>query len=124
MVTIEQTTERKRFDAELERSGCVTVSTATLRSQDLLPKFLDALRVLAPEAHQQLTMPGAGFSAVPSHALEDEDDEWWDSEDCAWLLNEILFDALNEHAPEGHYFGSHEGDGACFGFWKHEEDDE
>jgi hypothetical protein len=122
-MTIEQTVERKRFDAELAASGCVTVSNATLRSQDLLPKFLDALRVVAPEAHQQMMMPGCGFPAVPSHALEDEDDEWWDSEDCAYLLNEVLFDALNEHAPEGYYFGSHEGDGACFGFWQHEDDD-
>lgn len=123
MQTIEQTVERKRFDAELAASGCVTVSTATLRAQDLLPKFLDALSVVAPEAYQQLMVPGAGFSAVPAHALEDEDDEWWQSEDCAWLLNEILFDALNEHAPEGYYFGAHEGDGACFGFWSNEEDE-
>lgn len=123
MKTIDQIQARKRFDAELERSGCVTVSNATMRAQDLLPKFLDALKVLAPEAHQQLTMPGAGFSAVPDHALEDEDAEWWRSEDCGYLINEVLWDALNEHCPEGFYFGSHEGDGACYGFWPHEEDD-
>jgi hypothetical protein len=123
MATIEQTVERKRFDAELAASGSVVVSEATLRSQDLLPKFLDALRVVAPEAYRQLTVPGCGFPAVPDHALEDEDAEWWGSEDCAWLLNETLFDALNEHAPEGYYFGSHEGDGACFGFWPIEEED-
>ena len=122
MRTIEQIQARKRFDGELERSGCVTVSNATLRAQDLLPKFLDALKVLAPEAHQQMTMPGAGFSAVPDHALEDENAEWWSSEDCAYLLNEVLFDALSENCPEGYYFGAHEGDGACFGFWPHEEE--
>ena len=123
MTTIEQQNERRRFDAELAKSGCVTVSNATLRSQDLLPKFLDALRIVAPEAHQQLTMPGAGHSPIPQHALEDESDPWWRSEECAWLINEELFDALNEHAPEGFHFGSHEGDGACFGFWPNEEDD-
>jgi len=119
----ERTAERRRFNEALAEYGCVTVSEATLRSQDLLPKFLDALRVLSPEAHQQLTMPAAGHPAVPAHALEDESDPWWGSEECAWLLNEELFDALNEHAPEGFCFGSHEGDGACFGFWPVEEDE-
>lgn len=108
----------------IEKYGCCTVSEATLRSQDLLPKMLDALKEVAPEAHQQLMVPACGFAAVPAHALEDEDAEWWDSEECSWLLNETLFDALNEHAPEGYCFGSHEGDGACFGFWKIEEDDD
>ena len=28
-----------------------------------------------------------------------------------------LDDAINAHNPEGVYFGSHEGDGADFGFW-------
>ncbi len=26
--------------------------------------------------------------------------------------------ALNYIAPAGTYFGAHEGDGACFGFWQ------
>lgn len=122
MENVEQKMGRGRFDAQLERDGCLVVSNATLRPQDLLPTFLVALRMLAPEAHQQLTMPGAGHSAVPAHALEDESDEWWQSDECASLLSETLFDALNEHAPEGFHFGSHEGDGACFGFWPVEEE--
>lgn len=32
------------------------------------------------------------------------------------LLDEA-FDALDSLAPEGHYFGSHPGDGSCFGYW-------
>jgi hypothetical protein len=122
MGTIRQTVERKLFDAELERSGCLVVSNATLRPQDLLPKFLDALLVLAPEAHQQLTAPASGLSPIPACALEDESDPWWGSEECSFVLNEDLFDALGEHAPEGFHFGAHEGDGACFGFWPNEDD--
>ena len=33
-----------------------------------------------------------------------------------WLMDD-LFDALEECAPKGHYFGSHPGDGSDLGFW-------
>ena len=87
-----------------------TVSHATLRPQDLVPAFLERLHSLEPETHASLL---ANFRCV---ALSD-DDSWWESEDCAHFLNEDLFDALNNCAPDYVYFGSHEGDGADFGFW-------
>lgn len=31
---------------------------------------------------------------------------------------------LNEIAPEGAYFGTHESDGACYGFWKTDDTEE
>ena len=37
-----------------------------------------------------------------------------------WHVSEVLdelYQALNDEAPDGHYFGAHEGDGAEFGFW-------
>ena len=39
------------------------------------------------------------------------------------LLNEDVFDLMNEIAPEGSYFSAHEGDGSDFGFWEVVEDD-
>jgi hypothetical protein len=93
-----------------------TISHGTLRPQDLIPKFLDVLSELHPEAYQQCQIPGAGFPMVPSYALEDETDDWWESDKAPWAL-ECLFDALGDCAPEGHYFGAHPGDGADFGFW-------
>lgn len=98
-----------------------TISHGTLRTQDLIPAFLDVLRIHNPEAYQQIMIPDAGFSALPSYAQEDDSSDWWDSEDAGWLL-ESLFDALNELAPEGYYFGAHPGDGSDFGFWACEED--
>ena len=35
-------------------------------------------------------------------------------------LVDTLFTVLNGIAPEGYYFGSSDGDGACFGFFEAE----
>lgn len=96
------------------------VSENTLRLQDLMPAFLDTLQELAPAHYAQLTTLPFGF--IPAHAMEDDDDDWWASEEAQWRF-EKLFDLLDEYAPEGTYFGSHEGNGACFGFWTHEEEE-
>lgn len=96
-----------------------TVIRATLRPQDLIPAFLDVIKE-TPQ-YQDLS------TIVPLHAQEDDDAEWWDSEESAelvsYLVNEDLWDVLNMYAPEGYYFGCTEGDGSDFGYWKFEEED-
>lgn len=52
--------------------------------------------------------------------LRDEDDPD-DSAAMAEIFEEII-DHLNDIAPEGLTFGTQEGDGACFGFWKIKEE--
>jgi hypothetical protein len=95
-----------------------TISHGTMRPQDLIPAFLDALSIVNPEGYEQyLLMP---FGPIPSYAMEDDDSDWWESEDCVWTL-EGLFDALDECADEGYYFGAHPGDGSDYGFWQIEE---
>ena len=94
------------------------ISTGTLLTRDLILAFEVALSTLAKtdkiaaayEAGRALT------PFIPTYAREDRDSEWWDSEAAGWELEE-LFNMLCEVAPEGTYFGAHEGDGACFGFW-------
>ena len=92
-----------------------TVSHATMRPQDLFPSFLGVLHEFDPEEAQKIQ------DDIPPAAFEDDNHEWWMSEDCSWLLNEELFDAMNVIAPEGYYFGAHPGDGSDYGFWEVED---
>ena len=96
-----------------------TVIHGTMRTQDLIPAFLDTLAEVWPEAYEGYM--AAAFPPIPAY-VQDEGDysEWWDSEDAHWLL-ESLFDQLNEAAPEGYYFGAHPGDGSDYGFWAFED---
>jgi hypothetical protein len=86
----------------------VSVSTGTLREQDLIPAFEAVLETAGvkydrPACVNKL-LGGGELSA----------DEW---EEVGLYVNEELFDRLNDIAPEGAYFGAHAGDGADFGFW-------
>lgn len=92
-----------------------SISSGTLRPQDLLPTYLETLSELAPAKYIQLTQHGLGL-AIPSHIFEDDGAEWWMSEECAWILESIVA-ALEECAAPYTYFGSLEGDGADIGFW-------
>jgi hypothetical protein len=94
-----------------------TVIHGTLRNQDLLPALLDTLRHVWPEAYEGTL--AASFGAIPSYASEDDTNDWWNSED-AYSLSTQLFDALDECAPAGCYFGAHPGDGSDYGYWPDE----
>ena len=91
-----------------------TVSHGTLRSVDLIPAFLEVLQECNSPAWEQLQMQP--HPLPPSYALEDPNSDWWNSEEADYFMEE-LFDALDACAPEGHYFGAHEGDASDFGFW-------
>ena len=96
---------------------CVgSLSHGTMRTQDLLPEFLDAIRDTAEYA-QLIAQP---FGVIPAHAIDDDLNEWWHSEDASFVVDE-LFDVLDSYAPDGYYFGAHPGDGSDYGFWVIEE---
>ena len=64
------------------------ISEGTLRTQDLLPAFLDAVRQVAPAHYAQLSALPFGY--IPAHAMDDDQDEWWASEDAQWKLQELF----------------------------------
>ena len=88
-----------------------SVSHGTMRPQDLIPAFMDVIRD-TPEYVQMM-------NAVPAHAMDDKDAEWWDSDEAAGLL-ESLFDTLDAYSLEGHSFGAHPGDSSDYGYWEEE----
>lgn len=85
-----------------------TVIRGTMRLEDLIPALLELL----PEERQQEILKGHGMEALPP-----EDDVWWRvSQEAVWLFEEV-WDAVEELAPPGTYFGAHPGDGSDIGFW-------
>lgn len=84
-----------------------SVSSGTLRTEDLLGAFADALRELATSTeHRRL-----------ADEASEADPE---SENAGELVNELQ-DALQEYSLPYFYFGTHPGDGADFGFWLDDE---
>jgi len=88
-----------------------TVSEGTLKEEDLIPKFYSALKAISRKLSDK------ALQEIGDYVLDnlEESPEQRLSQVC-----DILREALEETAPEGYYFGTLEGDGACFGFWREE----
>jgi hypothetical protein len=74
-----------------------SLSTGTMLPAHLIPTFMAEL----PADHKlRREYDEHGYNVA------EEDD-----------ILEMLFDALDNLAPDGTYFGAHPGDGADYGFW-------
>ena len=89
-----------------------SISSGTLRSQDLLKSFKEEYERLMPFSNRKLMyeaeemLEAFNRGEEPEHANE--------------VVHEIA-DLLHEIAEKhGFYFGPTEGDGSDFGFWKEE----
>lgn len=88
-----------------------TVSSGTLRDEDLIPAFFGKLMQIAPDRAAELARK-YGYSPELS-------DSWSKSTEpsARGKFLDDLDSELNETAPGGYYFGALESDGAAFGFW-------
>lgn len=91
-----------------------SVSTATMRSQDLLPAFCEELRYLGHRDTKLTIIQRRVQSAL--NGKYGENDAYFQNEESAWDLDD-LFDMLDSHSLPYMYFGAHPGDGSDYGFW-------
>lgn len=102
-----------------------SVIHGTNRSEDLLGAFLFALEdIKSPAAaryNAELIELGFGHSmcGVCGMGNREEWPEGFDEHIAQEIISEMM-DTLNDHAPDGYYFGAHPGDGSDFGFWEME----
>ena len=96
-----------------------SISHGTLRTQDLLPAFLETLTARGGKMPDDLEC-GKHIEYLNWPSLDttacDDDDKFWGSEEAMWDM-EALTDALQALCPTFVYFGTLEGDGSDFGFW-------
>jgi hypothetical protein len=92
------------------------VIEGTMKCQHLVERFLPIIKSLNDLIYTSIV---EDFPTFFSQYTKDVFylDINWDSEMCHDLLDR-LFDELDGLAPANHYFGSHPGDGACYGFFE------
>ena len=97
-----------------------SISTGTLRTEDLLPAFIEAIERLGGTLPSDLECVNhMEYTALPSYdhvGVIDDSIDFWQSEEAAWDM-EALTTVLEYLCPPFVYFGTLEGDGADFGFW-------
>jgi hypothetical protein len=101
-----------------------SISSGTLRNQDLIPAMLNTLDTLVDKDTLESTYKNLGCLELVEYwnghsgevVCTDEDSDYWTSEDASYDYD-VLVDALQECCPPYVHFGTNEGDGADFGFW-------
>jgi hypothetical protein len=102
---------------------CGSISEGTLRPEDLIPAFAEALIVRLEELEQEQHVRNRSSGELRRAIADLEEVElrmaapgYYESEDPDEDL-QWLEELLEHYAPPGHWFGAHPGDGAAFGFW-------
>lgn len=101
-----------------------TVSHGTMRNVDLLETFGTLLAALTSDLPSDHAHLGLVAESVTMHGRLVDAESSGAYVDHAYATDVVmsLFDALDEYAPDGYYFGAIEGDGSDYGYWPLEED--
>src|ERR1035437_7618406 len=100
--------------AKRYRRNIGSVSSATMRAEDLIPCFISELRSQRPLKREHQRLIRTIEQAMNANNMETG--EYFDSDDADYDL-EALFDALDAYCLPYFYFGAHPGDGADYGYW-------
>ena len=100
----------------LTHDYCGSVSSGTMRSCDLIPAFAGFLGMVLPKddkrlisLHEQMKR----FANEYGECVADDDPVWNDND---WFVD-TLRGWMNDIAPPGCHFETHETDGSNYGFW-------
>ena len=106
----------------IDKDGII-LSDGTLNPQHLLTKAYDLIQAYNLGDDLEKAIEGVFVGETPTFYNQFYGQTKLDEnkrEVADYLWNEDVCDRLNNVAPEGYYFGSTEGDGACIGFFKDE----
>jgi hypothetical protein len=95
------------------------LSYATMRPEDLIPTFMDFLHDVKDDCQiaTEVDDAQAEVDELETYNAKGYGEYYQSQEDADWVLNEDIWDILNDIAPRFTYFGAHEGDGSAYGFW-------
>lgn len=108
-----------RLEKEILSFGSIILSEGTQNIEDLLTTCYDFFRknalndILCKKISDCFTEEPSVYNRYFGKTKLKQGME----EEASELLNEDIFNYLNDLAPDGYCFSSHEGDGACYGFW-------
>ena len=95
------------------------LSHGTMREEDLIPSFMNFLQDVKVHC-EIITEVEQIQEEVDKLELKEKNGYgayYKDQETASYILNEDIWDLLNDITPTFTYFGSHEGDGSAYGFW-------
>jgi hypothetical protein len=102
-----------------------SISTGTLRPEELLPCFLDFLDTLVEKGTfsagadhpAEVAEVGKLQDALGDMERRMETEGYWDNTDAVSEDLDFVTSRIEERVPSFCYFGAHDGDGADFGVW-------
>lgn len=117
---------KEELQKEIVEKDGIILSDGTLNIQHLLPKAYDLIQAYNLSDELEKAIEGVFVGEAPTfynqfygQTILHESKR----EEAEYLWNEDIYNLFNNLATEGFYFGSSEGDGACIGFFKYDEEE-